>query len=49
MKRYGMGPGLYGPVHVTEAVKENHDPPLRVGIDETQENSGAFEEMRVPK
>jgi hypothetical protein len=49
MERRGIRPGLYGTVYVTEAVKENHDPPLRVGIDETQENSTALEEMRVSK
>ena len=47
MEELGIRPGLYGIVHITEAVMENHDFPLRIRIDETQENSTAFEEMRV--
>ena len=47
MEELGIRPGMYGIVHVTEAVEENHDFPLRVRTDETQENSTAFEEMRV--
>ena len=37
--------GLYNAIDVTEAVEKNHDVSLRVN--EGQENSIAFEEMRV--
>ena len=38
---------LYSGIHVTQAVKENFDLSLRIRIDEAQENSTAFEEVRV--
>ena len=34
---------------MTEAVKENHDLSIHVRIDKTQENSIAFQEMRISK
>ena len=49
METPGIRLGQYGTIHVAEAVKKNHDLPIRVRIDETQENSTAFEEMRVSK
>ena len=49
MVELGIRRGIYGIVHVTEAVEENHDFPLRVRTDETQANSTVFEEMRVSK
>ena len=49
MEDPGIRPGLYSGIHVTQAVKENHDLSLWVRIDETQENSTAFEEMRVSR
>jgi hypothetical protein len=47
VEEFGIRPGLYGTIDVTEAIKDNHDLSLR--IDEAQENSIAFEEMRVSK
>ena len=35
MVELGIRRGMYGIVLITEAVKENHDFPLRVRIDET--------------
>ena len=47
MEDLDIRPRLYSGIHVTEAVKENHD--LSLGIDETQENSIAFKEMCISK
>ena len=44
MVELGIRRGMYGIVLITEAVKKNHDFPLRVRIDET---STAVEEIRV--
>ena len=47
MEELGIRPGLYSGIHVTQAVKENHDLSLRVRIDETQENPIVFEKVDI--
>ena len=49
MEELGIRPGLYCGIYVTQVVKENHGLSIQVSIDEAQENSTAFEEMRVSK